>query len=124
MDLDLFKNVNSEAFLAGICFGMWGLTSSKITVLSVVLSAEASGVRSTGPARASRAAAGARSALMRKLCLLICWLEFPSSTAHRDRGAEIAIDLAHGPFFGLDPIKRRQLEVFCCGTPCVNSWPL
>ena len=29
-----------------------------------------------------------------------------------------------GPFLrSLDPIKRRQLEVLCCGTPCVNSWP-
>ena len=36
---------------------------------------------------------------------------------------EIAIDLDQGPFLRLDPIKRRELEVLCCGTPCVNSWP-
>ena len=41
LDPDLFKNVNPEAFVAGICFEYRGLTSSKITALSVVLSAEA-----------------------------------------------------------------------------------
>ena len=37
------------------------------------------GVRATGPARASRAAAGARSARMRKLRLLICYLDVAAS---------------------------------------------
>ena len=41
LDPDLFKNVNPEAFVAGICFEYRGLTSSKITALSVELSAEA-----------------------------------------------------------------------------------
>ena len=41
LDPDLFKNVNPEAFVARICFVINGLTSSKITALSVVLSAEA-----------------------------------------------------------------------------------
>ena len=41
LDPDLFKNVNPEAFVTGICFSYSGLTSSKITALSVVLSAEA-----------------------------------------------------------------------------------
>ena len=42
LDPDLFKIVNPEAFVAGIYFLiLGGLTSSKITALSVVLSAEA-----------------------------------------------------------------------------------
>ena len=31
--------------------------------------------------------------------------------------------LDQGPFLGLNPIKREQLKVLCCDTPCVNSWP-
>ena len=61
---DLFKNNNPEALVAGIRFVIRQLDVSKINALSVVLSAGALRVRATGPARASRAAAGARSARM------------------------------------------------------------
>jgi len=43
LDPDLFKNVNTEAFVAGICFVIQRLDLLKLTALSVVLSAEASG---------------------------------------------------------------------------------
>ena len=41
LDPDLFKNVNPEAFIAGVCFLIERLDPPKITALSVVLSAEA-----------------------------------------------------------------------------------
>ena len=70
LDPDRFKNVNSEAFVADICFVMQRLDFLKDQRFE--RGALRGGLRATAPARASRAAAGARSARMRKLRLLIC----------------------------------------------------
>ena len=70
LDPDLFKNVNPKSLVAGICFVIERLDLLKDHRLERC--ALRGGLRATGPARASRAAAGARSARMRKLRLLIC----------------------------------------------------
>ena len=73
LDPDLFKNVNTEVFVAGICFLIQRLDLLKDHRLErCALRGGLRGEGNRASPRANRAAAGARSARMRKLRLLIC----------------------------------------------------